>query len=109
MFLAAALHHEYGFPICVMTSPENSLKHAWVMLPSGKHLDITGEKTLEEITEFSELQENILFSSTLTHLEALSGTKLPKDDPDVVEALVVAKEFLGLGEAHAFRPGQSLA
>ena len=58
MFMAAALHHQYGFPVGLLsvTHQDNieRLSHAWVVLPNGKCLDIQGEQTLRQVTIFRE-------------------------------------------------------
>lgn len=101
MFMAAALHHAYGFPVGVLTVTHDGverLSHAWVVLPSGRHLDIQGEQSLKQVTQFRldapEANWKVYCPTTLTHLEQLAGTPLPPDEPDVIAALDVAQLYL---------------
>ncbi len=69
MFMAAALHHEYKFPIGFLT--------------------ITSFQ--EDIPE---LKYRLYNPTTLKKLEKQSKIPLPSHDPDVKEALAVAQQFL---------------
>ncbi len=103
MFLAAALHHEYKLPIGLMTlkyKGKTFLSHSWV-IKNGKCIDIQGAQTFQEITGYNKDNDGqmgarytVYQPTTLQHLEELAQTKLPSDEPDVVKALQVAKEFL---------------
>lgn len=102
MFMAAALHHNCGYPIALMTitfGGQERLSHAWVVHPKGKHLDIQGFQTLKQVTSFSEDnidgQKYTLYCPTdLATLERFAGIRLPADEPDVVKAFDVAKKML---------------
>lgn len=104
MFMAAALHHRYGFPVGLLTithaDKKERLCHAFVVLPNGKFMDVQGEQTLKEVTSFQEdgISDGITYKvyspTTLSHLEKLSGTLLPNNEPDVKLALEVAQKYL---------------
>jgi hypothetical protein len=101
MFLAAALHQKYGFPVALLTVRHRGverLSHAWVVLPNGKHLDIRGEQTLEEMCSYFPSSDPFLYRlynpTTFAHLEQLSGTKLRPEEEDVLLALSVAHQCL---------------
>ncbi len=99
MFLAAALHHEYGFPLGILTvevGGKEVLSHAWVVVPGG-HLDIRGTQTLDGVTSFQEGgggKYRVIVPTTLSHLEELTGIPLPSDYPDVADAMGVAELHL---------------
>ena len=101
MFMAAALHHHYGLPVGLLTVTHDTERrsHAWVVLPSGKCLDIQGVQTLKQVCAFSEDCPERLYKvynpTTLEHLEALAKTKLPVDDEEVRTALAAAQSYLG--------------
>lgn len=100
MFLASALHHQYGFPIGLVSIQHEDklrLSHAWVV-KDGKCLDIQGFQTLEEMTDFMgdapEAVYKLYEKTDLAHLEGLAGVSLPADEKDVKEALRVAQFYL---------------
>ncbi len=101
MFMAAALHHRYGFRIGLVAINHGDgerLCHAWVTKPDGKCLDIQGCQTLRQMTGFMgdcpEARYTLHEYTDLPHLERLAGTKLPADEPDVQLALSVAQQYL---------------
>jgi hypothetical protein len=100
MFMAAALHHKYGWPIGLMTIEHDKvrLSHAWVITPKG-HLDIQGIQTLEQVTvwmnDSPECNYQIRLSVPLDLLEELAEVKLLATEPDVVLALATAQKYLG--------------
>ncbi len=106
MFMAAALHHRYGFKIglaSVMYSGRGCpngerLSHAWVKTPDGHYLDIQGLQSLKEMTSFfgdcPEGTYTLHEEASLEYLEKLSCGKLGADEYDVRLALKVAQEHL---------------
>jgi len=55
MYLAAALHHKFGYRLGMSTifdsfSGKETVYHVWVNLPNKQCLDVTGEQSFEKIT-----------------------------------------------------------
>lgn len=100
MYLAAALHYKYGFPINVSVAKEpcgprtvSKCNHAWVVLPSGECLDITGihkAKDIESATGGDKIRRNF----QIKRLEYITECSLDRNNKEVKQAL---NDFLSLG------------
>jgi hypothetical protein len=101
MCLAAALHHEYGFPIVAVlydhASGDQGLHHAWVKLPNGNHLDIRGVQSYGEIMESAKQTHSLIeihHNIPLDLLEQVSLCELHEGEESVAEALEDARKYL---------------
>lgn len=101
MYLAAALHHEYGFPISVSLVPygaKYSLYHCWVTLPNKMCLDIKGEQTLEAISgTMGQKGSKVVCNVSIDELDELCDwikEPLAVDNTVVARALEIAQLYL---------------
>jgi len=96
MFMAAALHHKYNYPIGILTITHDRerLSHCWVVAEDG-YIDIQGVQTLDQVSYFKEDAQKwaIYCPTTLQELERFAGCKLPPDEPDVIQATKVLEKY----------------